>query len=112
MMSSPDAMNAAFQKLALRAWDTNRARASELSALVVEWGRAGVLLAEHRERGRSVAHTLRGSAGTFGHQDAADAADELEQILAGTAGEASLDVVEPLVARIETALTRSPELAF
>ncbi len=112
MTSSADAMNTAYRTLAHRAWDTNRARAAELAALVSAWCRAGVLAAEQRERGRSIAHSLRGSAGTFGHDDAADAADELERILASESGNPSLDVVEDLVARIEAALTQAPDLAL
>ena len=112
MMSPTDAMNTAYQALAQRAWDTNRTRAAELAALVTAWGRTGVLAAEQRERGRSIAHSLRGSAGTFGHDDAADAADELERILASESGDLPLDVVESLVARIEAALTDAPDLAF
>ncbi len=112
MMSPTDAMNTAYQALAQRAWDTNRTRAGELAALVTAWGRTGVLAAEQRERGRSIAHSLRGSAGTFGHDDAADAADELERILASTAADPSRDTVEKLVVRIEAALSQAPELAL
>ena len=112
MMGSADAMNTAYRTLAHRAWDTNRARAAELAALVAEWGRSGVVAAEQREHGRSIAHSLRGSAGTFGHDGAADAADELERILASESGDLPLDVVESLVARIEAALTDAPDLAF
>ena len=112
MMDPAEAMNTAYRSLAQRAWDTNRARATELAALVIEWSSTGVLASEQRERGRSVAHSLRGSAGTFGHDVAADAADELEQILASTSGDPSLNVVENLVARIEEALSQAPALAL
>lgn len=111
-MSTAEAMNTAYRTLAQRAWDTNRARATELVALVAEWGRTGILASEQRERGRSVAHSLRGSAGTFGHDDAADAADELEQLLAAAAGDPSLGAVQNLVARIEEALSQAPALAL
>lgn len=111
-MSSADAMNAVYQALAQRAWDTNRTRAAELAAMVTEWGRAGVLAPEQREHGRSVAHSLRGSAGTFGHDGAAGAADELERMLASTSDDPALSVIENLVARIEEALSQAPGLAL
>ena len=110
MTSSADAMNTAYRTLAHRAWDTNRARAAELAALVSAWGRAGVLAAEQRERGRSIAHSLRGSAGTFGHEAAADAAEELEELLIGDA-QPQLDLVADLVAQIDFALTEPPDLS-
>ena len=74
-MSSPDAMAGAYQALAQRAWDTNRARVRELTAVLDAWRNSGALTAEGREQGRSLAHSLRGSAGTFGHDQAAAAAD-------------------------------------
>lgn len=109
-MSSADPVDAAYQALARRAWDTNRGRAGELAAIVTEWRRAGVLTAEQRESGRSVAHGMRGSAGTFGHDRAARAAEELEELLSSAVDEALLDVVERLLARIEAALTEAPKL--
>lgn len=101
-------MDAVYRTLANRAWETNRGRAAELAELVAEWHRAGALAGERREHGRALAHSLRGSAGTFGHDAAADAADELERLL--VAGEVSVEVVGELVARIEADLSRAPEL--
>ena len=107
---SDTGMGAVYRTLANRAWETNRGRAAELAALVAEWRRTGALAAEQRERGRAVAHSLRGSAGTFGHDVAADAADDLERLL--VAGKTSVDVVSELVARIEADLSCAPELAL
>ncbi|HMR21031.1 MAG TPA: Hpt domain-containing protein [Micropruina sp.] len=105
---SENGMDAVYRTLANRAWETNRGRAAELAELVAEWDRTGALAAERREHGRALAHSLRGSAGTFGHDAAADAADELERLL--VAGEVSVEVVGELVARIEADLSRAPEL--
>lgn len=109
-MSPSDAILGAYHRLAQRAWDTNRARAGELIALLDRWRRGGALSAEERERGRLVAHSLRGSAGTFGHNEAADAAKRLEEMLVGTA-QPRLDVVAELIARIDRALGKPPKLA-
>ncbi len=110
-MSSVDAMGAAYAALAQRAWDSNRSRASELNALLAQWRSLGGLTAEHLERVRSVAHSLRGSAGTFGHDRAADAAEELEELLL-TEPAPRLDVVAGLVERVDLALAEAPELEF
>lgn len=111
-MSSAESMSAAYRALAHKAWDANRTRAAELTALVTEWRRTGGVTAEQRQQGRSVAHNLRGSAGTFGHDLASSAAERLEQILASVPEEAPLDVVEDLVERIHGALAREPEAEF
>lgn len=108
-MSSPDAMAGAYQALAQRAWDTNRARLKELTAVLDAWRGAGVLGAEERDRGRSVAHSLRGSAGTFGHHQAAEAADELQKLLLAGATP-RLDDVTALVERIDRGLAEPPDL--
>ena len=108
-MSSSDLLGSAFQALAHRAWDTNRARAAELAGLLADWQQAGELSAEHHERARVVAHSLRGSAGTFGHAPASDAAAELQELLSATATP-QIDVVSGLVERIEAALEQAPLL--
>ncbi|MFT4294928.1 MAG: Hpt domain-containing protein [Micropruina sp.] len=113
MTGSDEVMNNAYQALAQRAWDSNRVRAGELAALVTDWRRTGVMDADQRERGRSVAHSLRGSAGTFGHDGAAVAAEELEHLLASGSGTVPpLDVVENLVERIDRELALAPQLEF
>ena len=104
-------MGAAYAALARRAWDTNRARASELNALLTQWRSLGELTAEQLERVRSVAHSLRGSAGTFGHDRAAEAAEELEELLL-TEPAPSLDVVAGLVERVDLGLAEEPDLDF
>ena len=109
-MSPSDAIVDAYQRLAQRAWDTNRARAGELIALLDGWRRGGAFSAEEWERGRWVAHSLRGSAGTFGHNEAADAAAHLEELLVGTTPP-RLDVVADLIAHIDRALGKPPKLA-
>ena len=111
-MSSPDAMNDAFQALARRAWESNRARAAELNDVLARWRGAGELTDEQRERGRAVAHSLRGSAGTFGHDRAADLATELEELLVATAEEPELAVVQGLIEQIDAALAAAPEVEF
>lgn len=110
-MSPADAVTGAYQRLAQRAWETNRARAGELTALLNQWRRGGALSAEQLERGRSVAHSLRGSAGTFGHDEAADAAEHLEQLLVGNP-QPRLDAAADLIARIDRALGKPPQLAI
>lgn len=102
-------MGAAHAALAQRAWDTNRSRASELNALLAQWRSLGGLTAEHLVRIRSVAHNLRGSAGTFGHDRAADAAGELEELLLIEPAP-PLDVVTGLVERVDLALAEAPDL--
>lgn len=108
-MSAPDAIAGAYHALAQRAWDTNRARLRELTTVLDEWRSVGVLGAERRDRGRSLAHSLRGSAGTFGHDQAAEAADELQTLLLGEAVP-QLDDVAVLVERIDHGLAEPPDL--
>ena len=55
---------------------------------------------------------LRGSAGTFGHDRAADLATELEELLVATAEEPELAVVQGLVEQIDAALAAAPEVEF
>jgi len=107
-MSASDLLDA-YQALARRAWDTNRARSVELSAVLAEWQQSGTLADDQRERARVVAHSLRGSAGTFGHAEAAESAGELQELLSAE-GAPSIDVVASLVGRIETALEQDPVL--
>jgi len=107
-VTSPNLENA-FQALAMRAWTSNRARAATLADLVAQCPQAGLLTGEQREQARAIAHSLRGSAGTFGHDAAASAAGELQDLLAG-GGPASVDVVAALVSRIEAHLTEPPQL--
>lgn len=106
----PDAIAEVYQRLAQRAWDANRDRVGELTAVLAEWRRRGELSAGGLNRGRAVAHSLRGSAGTFGHDEAAEAAEDLEELLVGPA-EPRLDVAADLVARINRALEEPPTLA-
>lgn len=108
-MNSADPMTTAYAALARRAWDTNRGRAAELTALVADWRRAGVLTAAQQEHGRAVAHSLRGSAGTFGHEAAADAAGELQELFIADL-RPGLDVAAELVDRIDRALAEPPRL--
>ena len=108
-MSSPEELASAYRALAHRAWATNRARAAELTALVAQWRDAGEIAAEPRERGRAVAHSLRGSAGTFGHDRAASAAEKLDRILASSDETPELDVVADLVGQIDRALAQAPD---
>lgn len=111
-MSSVESMGAAHRALAERAWDSNRTRAAELTVLVDDWRRSGRWTPDQRERARSVAHSLRGSAATFGHEHASDVAEQLEELLASAPHEARLDTVVDLVERIDEALAQEPELDF
>ncbi|MFT4216331.1 MAG: Hpt domain-containing protein [Micropruina sp.] len=108
-MTAPDPMATAYEALAQRAWDSNRERAAELSTLVADWRATGVLTEERRERARWLGHSVRGSAGTFGHQRAADAADQLQSLLHAE-DRPSLNVVAGLVEQIEQALAEPPRL--
>jgi len=110
VVTSPEVMADAYRALAQRAWTSNRARAEQLIAWLGDWRSAGMLAAEGREHGRAVVHSLRGSAGTFGHEAAADAAEELEELLIGDA-QPQLDLVADLVAQIDFALTEPPDLS-
>lgn len=103
-------MAAAYAALADRAWRSNQARAAEMTESVGQWRGMGSLSTELSERLRAAAHGVRGSAGTFGHEAAADAAEELEELLVGDA-QPRLDVVAELVAQVESALTEPPELS-
>lgn len=109
MTDSTDPMAVAYASLAGRAWRSNRGRAAELAAMVEEWRRAGPPSTERWERMRELAHSLRGSTGTFGHDAAADAAEELEELLIDDA-RPQLGVVVDLVTQIEQALTEPPDL--
>lgn len=107
-MSAADALESAQRAITVRAWQTNRARAAELAGLAADWRRSGVLTAEGRARARAVAHSIRGSAGTFGYPDASLAAEELEATLDAVAADGSPNLVEALVDRIHAALAREP----
>ena len=109
-MTPPGSAAAAYRTLARRAWSTNLRRADELSAIVAAWADSGVLTSERRRRGSEVAHSLRGSAGTFGHAVASEAAGELEHLLSGPPEAPSLERVAALVRRIGEALAEEPEL--
>jgi chemotaxis protein histidine kinase CheA len=109
-MSSADAMTAAYEAIARKAWDKNRARAAELSSLLADWTPMDPLASEGLERARAVAHSLRGSAGTFGHNDASRAAEELETLLGGPAQDGDVGMAAALMVRIHTALASEPVL--
>lgn len=109
-MSSAEAMTSAYEAIARKAWDKNRARAAELSRLIAEWTPADPPTSEGQERARAVAHSLRGSAGTFGHDDASRAAEELETLLGRPAQTGDFDAFAPLMARIHAALASEPVL--
>ncbi len=108
-MSSADAMAAAYEAIARKAWDKNRARAAELSTLL-EWTPAGPPTNEGLQRARAVAHSLRGSAGTFGHDEASRAAEDLETLLGRPAQDCKFDTFAALMVRIHAALASEPVL--
>ncbi len=107
-MSTADALESAFHAQAQKAWRSNRARADELTRLTVEWRNAGVCPPEQRARARAVAHSLRGSAGTFGHPEVSLAAERLEETLASVTDSRVPEGLEALIDRIRVALTFEP----
>lgn len=111
-MSATESMMTAYEAIARKAWDTNRARAAELSNLIAEWSRTGACTPAQREHARAVAHSLRGSAGTFGHEVASRAAGELETLLAAPGRDGESGVVGVLLARIDAGLVSGPVLRY
>ncbi len=107
-MSNADALESVIQAQALKAWRSNRARADELSRILGESRITGVFTADQRARGRALAHSLRGSAGTFGHPEVSVAAERLEEALASIKDLQVPEGVDALVDRIRVALTREP----
>lgn len=102
-----DAMVSAYVAIARRAWATNRGRADELERLVEGWRSSGGLFAAERGRLRELAHSLHGSAGTFGHPEVAAAAAALEGVLMADASP-PIDDVSRLVAQIALGLADPP----
>lgn len=107
-MTASDAFELAFRALTLKAWTANQARAAELSRLATEWSRTGSCPADQREHGRELAHSLRGSAGTFGHPEACIAAERLEESLESITDERVPEGAQALIDQIHAALTREP----
>lgn len=107
-MSSADAMSAAYGAIARRAWDRNRARAAELDRIIAGWTHSDPATRQGQEHARSVAHSLRGSAGTLGHDEASRAAAELETLLGGPPQDGDVGVFAALIARIDAALATEP----
>jgi len=103
-----DAVTDAYAALTERAWVSNRSRADELSSLVGQWRATGAIPADGRQHARDIAHSLRGSAGTFGHHRAAEAAESLEQLLVD-GHPVHLDAVADLIATIGLGLSEPPE---
>ena len=102
-----EAMASAYAAIAQRAWATNRARAAELDQVVAGWRSSGTLSSPERGRLRELAHTLHGSAGTFGHRQVAEAAAALEALLASDP-QPALEAVSQAVARISLGLADPP----
>lgn len=107
-VSTADALEPAFHAQALKAWRSNQLRSEELTRLTVEWRKTGVCTAEQCARGRALAHSLRGSAGTFGHPEVSIAAERLEETLASVKDLQVPENVDALVDRIRVALTHEP----
>ncbi|HET9126854.1 MAG TPA: Hpt domain-containing protein [Propionibacteriaceae bacterium] len=104
-----EAMAGAYAAIAQRAWTTNRTRAAELDQLVQGWRSTGALSSPERGRLRELAHTLHGSAGTFGHGEVAAAAAALEGLLTGDP-HPELEAVSQVVARISHGLADPPSI--
>ena len=109
-MSSAESMTTAFEAIAQKAWATNRARVAELTTLIAEWRRVGELTAEQREHAGTLAHSLRGSAGTFGHDEASSAAGELETLLSRSGQDGQPERFAVIIERIDAALACGPVL--
>jgi HPt (histidine-containing phosphotransfer) domain-containing protein len=75
---------------------------------MAEWRSTGVCTAEQSARARSLAHSLRGSAGTFGHPEVSLAAERLEEALASVKDFRVPEGVEGLIDRIRVVLTQAP----
>lgn len=73
---------ASFEDIVTNAWHANQERANQLLLISQCWLAAGHLAAEERHAASDLAHSLKGSAGIFGHPDAARAALELERMFA------------------------------
>lgn len=107
-MSTADALEAVLHAQALKAWRSNQARAKELSQLMADSRITGVFTAEQCARGRALAHSLHGSAGTFGHPEVSLAAERLQEALASVKDLRVPEGVEALIDQIQVALTREP----
>lgn len=101
---------ALVREISLDAWRTNTARADELVDIVAAVRRRGKLTPEQRERVASLAHHLRGSAGTFGHADVVVSAERIELLLRGmsTTPGRDLDRLGTLIGDVREALERDP----
>lgn len=111
-MSSAESMTTTYAALAWKAWDTNRARAAELKSLITEWDRTGACTTEQRQHAGAIAHSLRGSAGTFGHVEASRAAEELVTLLAPPRQDDEPGQLVVLMARIDEGLASEPVLEY
>lgn len=107
-MSNADALESVLQAQVMKAWRSNQARAEELAGLMAEWRSTGVCTTEQCARGRALAHSLRGSAGTFGHPEVSLAAERLEEALASVKDFQVPEGVGALIDRIRVALTQAP----
>ncbi len=108
-MTADDLFEATYRALARKAWHTNSGRVAELQSLAEELRRTGTWTPERQERGRELAHSIRGSAGTFGQEAVSFAAGELESRLGTSVPAASAGDVAVLVARVADAIGPAPE---
>lgn len=108
-MSTADALESVLHAQALKAWRSNQARAEELSRIMAESRSTGVFTADQCARGRALTHSLRGSAGTFGHPEVSLAAERLEEALASVKDLQVPEGVDALIDRIRAALIREPK---
>ncbi len=101
---------AVVRELSLDAWRTNHARADELGNIAAAVREQGTLTPDQRERATSLAHHLRGSAGTFGHAAVAVSAERIERLLRGmpTTPGRDLHRLDRLIDDVHEALERDP----
>ena len=100
------------REISLDAWRSNQARAEELVTIAAAVGEHGTLTSDQRERATSLAHHLKGSAGTFGHAAVAVSAEEIERLLhdmPSTPGR-HLHRLGQLIHDVHEALERDPDL--
>lgn len=97
----------AFAVIGRQARDTNLLRVDELEELASHATNEPLSEAD-RLTGQQVAHTLLGSAGTFGFTAATEPARRLENLFAEEFGPEEAEAVTALLARIRTALVGGP----
>lgn len=110
MTDPADGFGESFRALRLNAWDRNVERARALRRFSDTWRATGMVGGEDLRGAIAVAHSLRGSAGTFGDDEASQAALAIEQLLHRAAVDAGCPVsLDDRVSDLEASLRHRPE---